>query len=53
MDKNKTKILIKKKRQMHDGKQQCHMPYASMLYIPPTNYHLLAALQQPHTKCLT
>ena len=26
------------------------MPYGSMLHIPPTNYHLLAAKQEPYQK---
>ena len=26
------------------------MPYGSKLHIPPTNYHLLAAQQEPYKK---
>ena len=29
------------------------MPYGSKLHIPPTNYHLLAAQQEPYKKSLT
>ena len=35
---------------MHNSKYQCHMPYGSMLHIPPTNLLLLAAKQEPYKK---
>ena len=34
---------------MHNGKYQCHNN-GSKLHIPPTNYHLLAAQQEPYKK---
>ena len=40
---------------MHDDKYQCHMA-ARCIYIPPTNYYLPAAQQEPYNlfifKCL-
>ena len=30
--------------------KQIPVPYGSKLYIPPTNYHLLTAQQEPYKK---
>ena len=30
--------------------RQIPVPYGSKLHIPPTNYHLLAAQQEPYKK---
>ena len=46
-DKNK-KNLFKNVIRLHNGK--ISMPVSSKLHIPPTNYHLLAAQQEPHRK---
>ena len=41
-------ILFKKRKKKGNGqKWQTPMPYGSMLHITPTDYHLLAAKQEP------
>ena len=35
---------------MHNGKHQCYINNPNRLHTPPTNYHLLAAQQEPYKK---